>query len=258
MAGANHSGNFAGQTEAGALAETETADVFVEGIRAQVHGDFGAADVGGLHHDVVDGQRPVAVHIAQNLAAVSEAAVLAVVNALGRDGLLLQGGRNDHDLEGGAGLEHFDDRPVFRRLDFRLAGMIRVEGRARRHGQHLTGARTHVDGGEHVRVQPFVGLIKLLLDDFLQFHVDGQLDGHAIFGRTFRATVSDDFSAGAVALGRNEAVLAAQIRLHHHFNALHTVAVVVEEPENVAEAFLVGIKPARLRLVHHAADPLGA
>ena len=32
----------------------------------------------------------------------------------------------------------------------------------------------------------------------------------------------------------------------------------VEKPEDVTEALLVGIKPARLRLVHHAADPLGA
>ena len=54
--GMNRATDLPGQPEAGALAEAEATDVFVEGLGADVHGDFGATNIGRLDEDVVDAE----------------------------------------------------------------------------------------------------------------------------------------------------------------------------------------------------------
>ena len=99
-----------------------------------------------------------------------------------------------------------------------------------------------------------VGRVELTFDDVLEIHVDGQLDGHAVLGRTLGPAIRDDLPACPVALGEDKSVFAAQVGIHHHFDALDAAALMVEEPEDVAEALFVGIESARLGFAHHPAQ----
>ena len=132
--------------------------------------------------------------------------------------------------------------------------IVGVESRLRGHGENFAGARTHENRGDHVRVESLVSVGQFALDDGLQTHVDRQLHGHAVAGRTFDAAVGHDLAAGAVALGVDKAVLPAQVGLHHHFHALDTAALVVEEADNVAEHVLVRVVPLRLAFEQQAAQ----
>ena len=194
------------------------------------------------------------MHIAQHFAGVGEVSVLAMENTLGRDCLLLQRGGNDHNLESRTRLEHLDDRPVFGRLDCSFGRIIRVEGRTRGHGKDFACARPDEHRADHVRIELAVGGVQFALHDFLEAHVDGQSDSHAVLGRTLHSAVSHNLAPRAVTLGENESILPAQIRLHHHLHALYAGALVVEEAEHVPEPLLIRVKAPRLRFAHHAAD----
>ena len=52
----NHARNFAGQFDPGALAETETADVFVKFLFAEAERELGRADVARFHENVLHAQ----------------------------------------------------------------------------------------------------------------------------------------------------------------------------------------------------------
>ena len=56
----NHSANFARQFDAGAIAKTKTADVFVKLLFTQHDRHLGGADVARMDEDVLHAQIPIA------------------------------------------------------------------------------------------------------------------------------------------------------------------------------------------------------
>ena len=103
LLGAAHaSRRFARKRDAGALAETEAADVVVEAVLPEREADADRADVRGVHHHVFERDEAVAVVavLVDLRVADLDEAVAAVEDLRRRDHALFQSGRGGDDLEG--------------------------------------------------------------------------------------------------------------------------------------------------------------
>lgn len=76
-----------------------------------------------------------------------------------------------------------------------------------------------------------------------------------MLGRTLVSAISHNFASGPVTLGVDEAILATQIGLHHHLDALDAASLVVEKAKSMPEPFLIGVESLRFGFADHAAQP---
>ncbi len=252
----NHAADFARQLDAGAVAKTKAADVFVELLFAQHHRQLGRADVAGMDENILHGQSAVAfvAVIVERPAEDIPDAVLAEDDRVETDLAFVERRRRGDDLEGRARLHQVDDGAVFHLLRFRFRAKIEIKVGSVCHGQDLAGLRPHQDDGRLGRPVFAHGGVELVLDDHLQAHVDREVNLRAVARSAFQSAVEDDFATLRVALDVTITVLPPQIIIHRRLHPLDAFLMEIGKTDDVAEHRPVGINPHRAAFAVNAAQ----
>src|SRR4051794_24915682 len=130
LIGAAHASlRFARQRDAGALAETEAADVAVETVLPEREADTDRADVRRMHHHVFEGDETVAiVAVLVNLRVADlDESIAAVENLRGRDYALFQASGGGDDLECRSGLVLILDGAITAIVGREVADAVRIK-----------------------------------------------------------------------------------------------------------------------------------
>ena len=98
--GLGHAARFAGEFNAGLLAESESANVFVKAIVAEAHSDFDGAHIAGFGDDVGDGEPAVGPAVANAHAVDDDGAHLAVEHFLGGGDFFFEASGDGDHFEG--------------------------------------------------------------------------------------------------------------------------------------------------------------
>ncbi len=96
------------------------------------------------------------------------------------------------NLEDRAGLVHVGDAVVADRIGLEGLAVVRVERRARTHGEDLPGVGVHEDDVGAVRLVGLDDLVELILDHMLNRELDGKRDIVAVDRRGFARLVAGD------------------------------------------------------------------
>ncbi len=180
------------------------------------------------------------------------AAVLAVVQALGRDLALIQRGSHKERLDGGPHLQRVRSKPVPPTGGRISCVGVGVEGRIFGPCQNVSGAHIGHDHAAPVCLKGGYRLRERLLREILYLGIQREPDVLPVNGAVALGTVQVQPPPRGIALYHKFGILPAQQLVLRQFQSFQPLVVHTHKPHQPACKLVVGIQPAVLRGQIHA------